>query len=375
MRKLLAILLLVVIPLAASADDCGAPTAAADGWAIASPEAVGIDAAKLCGLDSFLEQWPKRNVHAVLAARHGKLVMERYFSGVDVHWSTDLGVVRFAPDVMHDVKSVSKSATSLLVGIALAEGKFPDLDSSVLDSFPELADLSTPEKARITFRHLLTMSSGFAWDENRPYTDPLNSEMGMLTAADPFRYIFSQPMQAAPGTLYNYNGGNTSLLAEVLVRRTGRSLHDYARDKLFTPLDVARFDWEGVGRSGKLGAYGSLRLTPRDMAKLGQLLLTGGRWNGQAVVPIGWVAESTKPRLMGQGLFFYGYQWWLGRSLVQGREVIYSAAFGIGGQRVYVIPEFDLVVAINAGHYDGSLQTIIPAAILDRLVLPAVKGI
>lgn len=158
--KLLAVLLLLVVPLAASADDCGAPAAATDGWAIAPPEAVGIDMAKLCGLDAFLDQWPERDVHAVLVARHGKLVMERYFSGADARWGTDLGVVRFAPDVMHDVKSVSKSATSLLVGIALAEGKFPDLDSSVLDSFPELAHLSTPEKARITFRHLLTMSSG-----------------------------------------------------------------------------------------------------------------------------------------------------------------------------------------------------------------------
>jgi len=173
----------------------------------------------------------------------------------------------------------------------------------VLDAFPELADLSTPEKARITFRHLLTMSSGLAWDESRPFTDPLNSETGMLSAADPFRYILSQPMQAPPGTLYNYNGGNTSLLAETLVRRTGQPLRDYARDKLFAPLDVAQFDWDGVGRSGKLGAYGSLRLAPRDMAKLGQLLLTDGQWNSRRVLPAGWVAESIKPRLMGQGLF------------------------------------------------------------------------
>ncbi|MBS0223330.1 MAG: serine hydrolase [Proteobacteria bacterium] len=118
--------------------------------------------------------------------------MERYFDGSDESWGRPLGVVKFAPDVKHDVKSVSKSATSLLIGIALAEGKFPALDSPVLDVFPEYADLATPEKERITFRHLLTMSAGLAWDEDRPYADPLNDEMRMLEAPDPFRYVLSR---------------------------------------------------------------------------------------------------------------------------------------------------------------------------------------
>jgi len=373
-KTLLGILLLVVVPSTASAADCGAPAAMADGWTIARPEDAGIDPGKLCELDKFLEQWPQRNIHAVVVARRGRLVMERYYSGADERWGDKIGVIQFAPDVRHDVRSVTKSATSLLVGIALAEGKFPDLDSAVFESFPELADLRTPEKAGITFRHLLTMSSGLAWDENRPFTDPLNSEIGMLMAFDPFRYILAQLLQAPPGSLYNYSGGGTSLLGETLVRRTGRSLRDYARDKLFGPLDIADVDWDGVGLSGKLGAHGTLRLRPRDMAKLGQLLLVDGQWNGRRVLPVGWAAESTKPRLLGDGLFFYGYQWWLGQSLVDGREVTYTAAVGLGGQRVYVVPEFDLVVAINAGHYSGPLQTIIPSAILNRLVLPAVKG-
>ena len=243
----------------------------------------------------------------------------------------------------------------------------------MFDAFPDYADLRTPEKARITFRDLLTMSSGLAWDENRPWNDPRNNEREMILAADPFRYILSQPVAWPPGTVYAYSGGGTSLLGETLVRSTGQSLRDYARDKLFTPLDIADFEWLDAGVSRKLGAFGSLRLRPRDAAKLGRLLLTDGQWNGKQVLPAGWAAESIKPRINGEGLFFYGYQWWLGRSFRNGGELTWAAGVGLGGQRLYVVPSLDLVVMINSGHYASGLQGVIPAGIFNRIVLPAVK--
>lgn len=184
-----------------------------------------------------------------MVVRNGKLAMERYFSGIDERWADEPGTVTFGPEVKHGVRSISKSATSLPVGTALAEGKFPALDSPVFDAFPDYADLRTPEKSRITFRNLLTMSAGLLWDENRPFTDPLNNEEGMIDAADPFRYILSQPVAYPPGTVYAYSGGAASLLGETLVRSTGQSLRDYARDKLFTPLDVT--DFEMAGRRSK----------------------------------------------------------------------------------------------------------------------------
>ena len=313
------------------------------------------------------------NIHAVVVVRNGKLAMERYFAGEDERWGDMLGRVTYGPDVKHDLRSISKSATSLLIGIARSEGKFPALDSAVFDAFPDYADLRTPEKARITFRDLLTMSSGLAWDENRPWNDPRNNEREMIMAADPFRYILSQPVVFPPGTVYAYSGGGTSLLGETLARSTGRSLRDYARDKLFTPLDITDFEWLDAGVSGKLGAFGSLRLTPRDAAKLGRLMVTDGQWNGRQVVSAGWAAESIIPRLNGEGLFFYGYQWWLGRSLRNGAELAWAAGVGLGGQRLFVVPTLDLVVMISAGHYSGALQGIIPAGIFNRIVLPAVK--
>lgn len=370
----LALLALVAPGRAQDETGCGIPASIDDGWSLATPGEAGLDAARLCDLDKLLAQWPDAQVHAVIVARHGKLVMERYYAGTDERWGTKLGIVQFGPEVKHDLRSVSKSVTSLLIGIALAEGKFPPLESSVLDFFPEYADLRTPEKNRITFADLLAMSSGLQWDEDRPYDDPRNDEMGMLTSADPFRYILAKPLAASPGTTYLYSNGDASLLGAALVKGTGRAWSDYARDKLFTPLGIVDFDWDAVGRSRRLGTYGSLRLRPRDMVKLGQLLLTDGVWNDRRVLPSGWAAQSVMPRLNGEGLFFYGYQWWLGRSFVDGRDLHWAAGFGIGGQRLYVVPALDLVIGLSLGQYGGRLQSVIPTAILNRIVLPSVKG-
>ena len=204
-KSLMLLLALVALCLPASAEEpkvCGAPVALNDGWTLATQAEVGLDAAKLCELDSFIAQWPEANIHAVVVVRNGKLAMERYFSGEDERWGDKLGRVTYGPEVKHDLRSISKSVTSLLVGIALAKGKFPALDSPVVDAFPDYADLRTPEKARITFRNLLTMSAGLAWDENRPWNDPRNNEAGMMLAPDPFRYILSQPVAYPAGTVY-----------------------------------------------------------------------------------------------------------------------------------------------------------------------------
>ena len=375
-KSLMLLLALLALGLPASAHDtkvCGAPVALNDGWSIAGQAEVGLDPAKLCQLDAVIAQWPKANVHSVVVVRNGKLVMERYFAGEDERWGDKLGRVTFGPETKHDLRSISKSVTSLLVGIARSEGKFPDLDSSVFDAFPDYADLKTPEKARITFRDLLTMSAGLAWREDPPWQDPNNNEMTMIMAADPFRYILSQPVAYPPGTVYAYSGSGTSLLGETLVRSTGRSLRDYAREKLFLPIDAPDFEWLDAGVSGKLGAFGSLRMRPRDAAKLGRLLLTDGQWNGKQVIPAGWTAESIKPRINGEGQFFYGYQWWLGRSFRNGGELTWAAGVGLGGQRLYVVPALDLVVMITAGHYRDGLQGTVPFGIFNRVVLPAVK--
>src|ERR1044071_5864268 len=127
-KSLMLLLALLALCLPASAQDtkvCGAPASLDDGWTIASQAEVGLDAARLCELDAFIGQWPNANIHAVVVVRNGKLVMERYYTGADENWGRPIGVVQYGPEVRHDLRSISKSVTSLLVGIARGEGKFP----------------------------------------------------------------------------------------------------------------------------------------------------------------------------------------------------------------------------------------------------------
>jgi CubicO group peptidase (beta-lactamase class C family) len=371
MRKLLLTLLLVVsLPATAQQLYCDRPAELGDGWSYAMPSAVGIDS-RVCGIDKFLDQWPDRNIHAVVVARRGKLVMERYFTGLDERWGSPLGRVVYTPEQMHDLRSISKTVVSLLVGLAIGDGKFPALDTSAIDHFPALASQRTADNARITFRHLLTMSSGIAWNEALPSSNPGNSEHRLIATESPLRHFFEQSFASRPGELYNYNGGNTHVLGAAVAQATNVRLAEYAREKLYQPLGITVSDWVYMP-NGEIAAASGARLRPRDTAKLGQIMLTGGVWNGRQVLPKGWAAESVKPRITGPG-FDYGYHWRLGISLHAGREQRWFAGFGDGGQRLFIVPGLDLVVVINAGHYGQQLQSVIPTAILNDLVLPAVR--
>lgn len=237
------------------------PSELDDGWEVASPGEVGLDAARLSRLDAFLRQWPRHNVHAVVIARRGRLVFERYFRGRERRWMTWSRAVQFSPTQKHDIRSISKSVTSLLVGMAVSEGKFPPIDSAVVDCFPEYADLRTPEKARITFRHLLTMSPGLRWDENLP--SRANNELLLLAAKDPCRYVLEQPMALPPGSAFSYSGGATTLLAAALAKAVGTSLDTYASDKLFGPLGITDVEWLGFSASAQVAAFAGLRTRPQ----------------------------------------------------------------------------------------------------------------
>ena len=340
-----------------------------DGWIVAAPSEVGLDVARLSGLDAFLRHWPRRNVHAVVVVRRGKLVLERYFRGRVRRWMEWSAPVQFSPETKHDIRSISKSVTSLLVGLAIGEERFPSLDSFVVDYFPEYADLRTAKNACITFRHLLTMSHGQLWDENRGWKSKANNERQLFEAKDPCRYVLEQRMAWPPGAIFSYSGGATTLLGAALAKAVGRDIDVYAKEKLFEPLGITDVEWLSFSGSAKIAAFAGLRLRPRDLAKLGQLVANDGRWNEKQVVPARWIADSTRPRVNvdGRGAMYYGYHWWLGRSLLNGHDLHWTAGFGAGGQRLFIVPALDLVVVVNA--FDPSS---IPMAILNHFILPAV---
>lgn len=340
-------------PAAAAPVACGEPRKMEDGWHIASdPAASGFVPRALCEAVGAFQSSP-RNLHALVVERHGKLVAEAYRAGTDRSTYTIVATpVQFDPSSLHDVRSITKSVVGLLWGIADGEGVVPSIATPVLDLLPTLADLRNGGRERITIRDLACMRSGLAWDESGGYGRWGNDERGLLWRGDRARYVFDRPMNAAPGQRFNYNGGLTTVLGLLLKERTGVDLQAYAARKLFAPLGVDRWEWVRDVR-GRTRAYTGLRLRPRDLARIGRLMLDGGRWKGRQVVPEAWVRAALAPCVAGGE---YGYQWWSGSVWVRGSRIDWQGAIGNGGQALYIVPSLDLVVVTAAGEYnDGSI--------------------
>ena len=360
------------MPVPASAQDtCGLPNGSSQEWPTAASESVGLASTTLCPMLQWLNSAKENNVHAMLVVRHGKLVFEHYLSGSDEAWGRPLGTIAFGPGVRHDERSVTKGVVALLLGIAIDRGLVKSIDEPVLSFFPEYADLRTPEKDRITLRHLVTMSAGLEWHELYiPYASAANSENRMEAAPDPYRFALEQPVVAPPGDVWEYNSGATELVGAVLRKAVGKQIDDFASELLFGPLSITDVEWPRNAH-GNVIAAGSLRLRPRDLAKIGQLVLQRGNWGGTQVISASWIEAATTPQINGLGTDFYGYFFWLGRSLVDRREIRWSAAVGLGAQRIFVVPELDLVVVMNAGLYKSPTQGLVPLKALNQYVLKA----
>lgn len=339
-------------------------------WQIAEPEDAGFSAVLPDLLEESYAAGDLPNLHAVLVARGDKLVLERYFEGKDETWGEDLGTVAFGPEVLHDLRSCSKSIVGLLYGIALADGKVPALDSLLVDHFPYSDLAADPDRRRLTVKHALTMTLGLAWDESAPYVDARNSEIAMEMAADRYRYILEQPFVSEPGSRWAYNGGATALLAHLLAKGTGRSLHDYAKEMIFAPLGIAESYWI-VGSNGEPAAASGLRLTARDLARIGRMILNEGRWKGSQVVPADWLAASFTRHVPSEDGLFYGLQWWLGLGREDGEP--WMAAVGNGGQRLIIVPHLDLIVVVFTGNYNDPEAWKHAVHIMTQVVVPSLQ--
>jgi CubicO group peptidase (beta-lactamase class C family) len=301
---LVAALALGALPARAQQADCGTPAKIDDGWTLAKPEDAGLDRARLCGIAERLKA-TNANVHGVVIVRGGKLVFEQYFVGHDMPWGGDHKQYEFDATTLHDMRSVTKSVVSLLLGIALDRKLIASLDEPVM------------------------------------------------------------------------NGGGTDLLGKVIEKASGQPIDAFARQALFEPLGIT--DWKLMNYvNGKQATAAGLRLRPRDAAKIGQLVLSNGQWNGRQVVSAEWIADSTKPHFqainMLGGAYFYGYQWWLGRTLAGDRQIQWVAGVGLGGQRLYIVPDLDLVVMVTQGLYTSGRQGQAGLDILANFVVPAARN-
>ena len=357
------------------------PPARNDGWQTANADSLGVDSVRLAALTQSTRSWPELGVHAILIERNDRLIYEEYFDGFDERWGQPLGRITMTADTKHDLRSITKSVISALVGIAHGEGKIESLDQPLTKWFPEYAELDTPERRRVTVRHALSMTSGFNWNEDVPYNDPRNDEIRMTRDSQPLRYALARPFVVEPGADFKYNGGLTQVLAAVLERATKMSLEDYARMKLFEPLGITDVEWVG-SLAGMPAAASGLRMRARDLAKFGSLYLNGGKWKGKQVIPADWVDTSTRRhfRFRSQtgpnsgGEFGYGFFWWYSCFPSTAGLVEARTAVGNGQQRVFVLPTLNTVVTILAGRYnDFTTGNTLGRRILLDHVIPAFK--
>jgi CubicO group peptidase (beta-lactamase class C family) len=340
--------------------------------AAAMPMHLAADEAALADrIDSGIRSGLLRDVHVVVVARSGRILLERYDTGTDEAWGTPLGKVTFTPETLHDLRSVTKSIVGLLYGIALDRELVPRPDASLLAQFPQYPDLATdPRHARLTVLNALNMTLGMEWDEQRPYNDPANSEIAMERASDRYRYVLDRPFVTEPGTRWIYSGGAVALIGYLIAKGAGTTLPEFARDALFTPLGITSFEW-AQGADGVASAASGLRLRPHDLLRIGQMVLAGGTWNGQRVVSREWLDASFTPAVDTNMGVKYGRLWYIGEDTVPTMPGVHRwlAGFGNGGQRLFMMPDADLTAVVFCGAYNRPDQGVAPKRIWHEMVL------
>jgi CubicO group peptidase (beta-lactamase class C family) len=360
-----------ITPAYAVTSPCLAPAQLGDGWETIGVGDARLDADALCKLLQGVAGGSD-NLHSLLIARSGRIVAELYRKGQDRSARDFFShEINFGPGDRHDMRSISKSVVGLLFGILREDGKLPALATPVVDVYPGYPTLtSEPARRSITIEHLLTMASGLEWHETTAtYGSFSNDETRLFWDWSPVKFVLSRPVVAPSGRRFDYNGGNTVVIADLLERATGTSLDRLARTRLLEPLGITDSEWMG-DLWGRPMAYAGLRLKPRDLLRIGQMMLDHGRWQGRQVVPADWVAESIRPHIAtsngpGSG---YGYFWWTGTVDWQGKKLPWSAAVGNGGQRLFLVPALDLAVVMTAGVYNDAGVAAKEADLFNRVV-------
>jgi len=333
------------------------PKALNDGWQTDHLKSQDIDTSLFY---LFFNQLTgqKHKLHSALLIKDGVLVLEEYFNNQQAN-------------IPHDLRSTSKSIRSLLVGIAIDKGFIDDVN----DPISKYLKQPVPEKnldsrkEQITIRHLLTMSSGLDcndWDRKSK-----GQEDKVYRKRDWLQYTIDLPMVNEPGKVANYCSLGTVLLAEIVSQASGMSIDKFAAKYLFDPLGISNVQWGHTSNKKVIPSAKRLYMISRDMAKIGQLILNHGKWNGTQIVSESWVAASTTYQTKLAGLD-YGYLWWNIPIKVKEEVLITRTATGNGGQYIIVVPEKNFVAVFTGGAYN-SAEDKLPFAILKDVILPSFK--
>ncbi len=351
-RPALWLLLATVLPLAARA----APPA--------------LDPAPLAALEAAIASDDIKQVTSVLLVADGAVVYERYFNGG-------------SPETLNDVRSASKSVTAMLVGAAIGDGSLPGVQARVYDYFPAFTRQHRvdPRLRGTTLEDLLTMSSLWECDDENAFSAGNEERMYVterwldFTLALPvkgFAPWMARPEDSPHGRAHAYCTANSFVLGAVLERATGQALADYAAKVLEQPLGITERHWnrspEGIGMGG-----GGTRYRSRDLARLGELVLAGGNWQGRQLIPGDYIAAMVSPQASTNNGSDYGYQWWGLKLPVDGREQTVWAMSGNGGNYVFVMPDRHLVAVVTSRAYNRNYAHPQSRRILTEFLLPALR--
>ena len=318
-----------------------------DTWKTSSLESVGIDPEKFAkNVQHIEEDYPY--IYSFLVIKNGYLVYEDYYKEGSV-------------DRIAECRSVAKSFTSALIGIAIEKKYIKSIDQKIISFFPSyFTGKMDPRIKDITIKHLLTMSAGFQWE------DWGNTHWEKYSTPDWLKLTIQLPLYD-PGKYFKYNTTLSHILSIILSKTTNSSTFDFANENIFKPIGIKKVGWEKDPNGYNIGGFG-LSLTARDLAKFGFLYLNNGYWGKDVIVPKSWVKESTKKHMDVFGFLGYGYQWW---TEDVDNHSSYKA-WGRGGQFIVVVPEFDLVIVVTSDNKPRGSRTL-HYSTLFNLVVRSVK--
>jgi len=341
------------------------PDNTGDGWLCAALDKVEVESHLITDMIIRILKGKYDDIHNIIIIKDGKIALEEYFQENGKFHGPP--VTLWYRDRKHLLASATKSITSILVGIAESEGYITDLEVPVLTFFPEFDYLKNQEKANIKLKHLITMTAGLEWQQG--IKDP-GDVSKMWQTDDIARFYLEKPLVQIPGEKYKYSNANSTLLGIIVEKASGMDVETFSKKFLFSPLDISNYDWARYP-DGSIDTDGGLALRPRDMAKIGQLFLNDGICKGRQIVSTGWIKDSTGKQVKRNDNLWYGFMWWRRTLNVDGKQIDSFYAFGWGGQYIFVVPDFNMVIVSNALNFTYKSERFL-VNIIEDFILPAV---
>ena len=301
-----------------------------------------------------------RNLESFLVWSEGDFRHVKYFNGV-------------SSQTIHQIQSQTKSIISLLLGIAVDKGFVKSEYEPVSAFFPEYFNDKDTLKSLVIIRDLLTMSAGFEWEEMLPFNDQRNNNIRMNYSGSYLKYALSRPMASQPSAEFKYNSGAPMIVAGIIEKTANMPLDRFAEKYLFNPLNINEYRWI-KDSTGLCHAGGGLFLKPEDMVKIGALVLNKGKWEEENIVPEEWLRRSFEPYF--ETTFSdhsFGYFWWIKEMRISDNKTTrVISAQGAGGQYMFIIPEYNLIVAFTENNFGTPL---VGPFLFEAYILPALKDL